>query len=115
MTSTFTWAMPNKSILVLHLYNNKCFVRAISDPLACNWACDSSLEPSWLPYEHSMGSVRFARAVRPQRAKMCSAYYISDLKTTVLTFEPSIQGISSQTGKSNLALREGRKDIFDIL
>ena len=26
-----------------------------------------------------------------------------------------IQGIPSQTGKSNLALREGRQDIFDIL
>ena len=29
--------------------------------------------------------------------------------------ENSIQGIPSQTGKSNLALREGRKDISDIL
>ena len=26
-----------------------------------------------------------------------------------------LQGIPSQTGKSNLALREGRKDISDIL
>ena len=54
-----------------NLYNNKCFVRAISDSLARNWACDSSLEPSWLPYEPSMGEIRFARAARPQRAKLC--------------------------------------------
>ena len=43
----------------------------ISVPLARNWACDSSLEPSWLPYEQSMGEICFARAVRPQRGKMC--------------------------------------------
>ena len=54
-----------------HLYNNKCFV-------VCRWAarelmraCDTSLEPPRLPYDQVMEQNRFARAARPQRAKMC--------------------------------------------
>ena len=34
-------------------------------------ACDTSLEPPRLPYDQVMEQNRFARAVRPQRAKMC--------------------------------------------
>ena len=32
--------------------------------------CDTSLEPSWSPYERMIGAFRFARAARPQCAKM---------------------------------------------
>ena len=35
------------------------------------WACDGSLEPSCHKNDHVMGKNRFARAARPQRAKMC--------------------------------------------
>ena len=35
--------------------------------------------------------------------------------TCDVQFNGYVQGIPSQTGKSNLALREGRKDISDIL
>ena len=40
------------------------------------WACDSSLELSCYKNDHIMGEIRFARAARPQCAKMCSAHYI---------------------------------------
>ena len=43
----------------------------VSAPRGRIWACDSSLEPLSLPYEQSMGEIRFARAVRPQRTKLC--------------------------------------------
>ena len=54
-----------------HLYNNKCIVRYVSEAVGRNWACDSSLEPSWPKNDRFMRNFRFARAVRPQRAKMC--------------------------------------------
>ena len=34
-------------------------------------ACDGSLEPSWHKNDGSMENFRFARAARPQCAKMC--------------------------------------------
>ena len=55
----------------LYLYNNKCFVRYVSQAVGWNWACDSSLEPSWPKNDGSTENFRFARPARPQRAKMC--------------------------------------------
>ena len=52
-------------------------------PVGQIWACDTSLELSWPKNDGSMENFRFARPARPQRAKMCSAHYISHLKTTV--------------------------------
>ena len=52
------------------------------------WACDSSLEPSWHKNDHVINLFWFARAARPQRAKMRSIHYISHLKMTVLRFGP---------------------------
>ena len=43
----------------------------ISVPLARNWACESSFEPSCYKNDQVMGENRFARALRPQCAKMC--------------------------------------------
>ena len=45
-------------------------------------ACDSSLESSWQMILIREKKSRFARPARLQRAKMCSAHYISHLKTT---------------------------------
>ena len=46
-------------------------LRPISEPFARIWACDISFEPHRPPYEQVMGEIRFARAVRPQRVKLC--------------------------------------------
>ena len=51
-------------------------------------ACDSSLELSRPPYEQDINKKRFARAARPQSAKMSFAHYISPHKTTVLRLAP---------------------------
>ena len=51
-------------------------LRPISVRFARIWACDSSLEPSCHRNDRIMGNFRFARAARPQRAKMCFAHYI---------------------------------------
>ena len=42
-----------------------------SAPLEFMRACDGSLEPSCYKNDHVMGTFRFARAARPQCAKMC--------------------------------------------
>ena len=55
----------------MYLYNNKCFVEGRSGPRELMRACDTSLEPSRLPYDQVMETNRFARAARPQCAKMC--------------------------------------------
>ena len=47
------------------------------------WAYDTSLEPSHQKKLIREKKSRFARAARPQRAKTCSAHYISHFKTTV--------------------------------
>ena len=54
-----------------YLYNNKCNVRAILAPRGWIWACDGSLEPHWHKNDQGMNLFWFARAARPQRAKMC--------------------------------------------
>ena len=53
-----------------YLYNNKCNVRSVLDVRGLMWACDSSLEPSCYKNDHVMEEIRFARAARPQCAKM---------------------------------------------
>ena len=60
----------NEQAMILYLYNNKCFVPAISGPLAWNWACDSSLEPFCYKNDHVMGENRLACSARPQCANM---------------------------------------------
>ena len=77
-----------RSVLNEYLYNNKCFVVSLSAALGWIWACDGSLEPSCYKNDHVMGTFPFARAARPQRAKMRSAHYISYLKVTVLRVGP---------------------------
>ena len=37
----------------------------------CMRVCDTSLEPSWPPYECLIRGTRFARVARPQCTKMC--------------------------------------------
>ena len=54
-----------------YLYNNRRFVGQVLDAGVRIWTCDSSLEPSWHKTDRSVGNFRFARAARPQRAKMC--------------------------------------------
>ena len=54
-----------------NLYNNKCFVVCLSAAPELMRACDGSLEPSWHKNDGSMENFRFARAARPQCAKMC--------------------------------------------
>ena len=71
-----------------HLYYNMCNVRTNLAPREPMQACDSSLEPSRQKKNIGGKNFRFARAARPQRAKMCSAHYIRYLKMTVLTFGP---------------------------
>ena len=51
-------------------------------------ACGTSLEPSQQKKLMREKKSRFARAARPQRAKMRSAHYISYLKVTVLRVGP---------------------------
>ena len=46
-------------------------------------ACDTSLEPSHQKKLIREKKSRFARAARPQRAKTCSAHYISHFKMTI--------------------------------
>ena len=46
------------------------------DPYAPIWACDSLLEPSSHTNDHIINLFWFARAARPQCAKMCFSYYI---------------------------------------
>ena len=43
----------------------------VSVPFDWIWAYNSSLEPPRIPYEQSMGNIRFARAARPQGTKLC--------------------------------------------
>ena len=59
-----------------NLYNNKCIVTAVLALGGPMRACDSSLEPSCHKNDHVINLFWFARAARPQRAKMCF-YYIS--------------------------------------
>ena len=80
----------NLVIFVFNLYNNKCFVVVRSAALELMRACDTSLEPPWLPYDQVMGTNRFARTARPPGAKECSYYYISDFKMTVLRLGPML-------------------------
>ena len=46
------------------------------------WACDSSLEPSFLKNDHVINLFWFVRAARPQRAKTCSVHFINQMKKT---------------------------------
>ena len=59
------------TVIIPYLYNNKCFVTGIWAPRGWIWACDSSLELSRPKNDQGMNFFWFARAVRPQRAKMC--------------------------------------------
>ena len=52
--------------------------------------CDTSLEPSWQKKLIHGKKSHFARTARPQRAKTCSAYYISYPKTTVLRLKMTV-------------------------
>ena len=58
-------------ILCIYLYNNKCYVRCVLDVRGLMRACDASLEPHWRKNDQGMNFFWFARAARPQRAKMC--------------------------------------------
>ena len=56
---------------MIYLYNNKCFVGDVWGMCGLMRACDSSLEPSCYKNDQVMEEIRFARAARPQCAKMC--------------------------------------------
>ena len=56
---------------ISNLYNNKCIVGNVWGVCGLMRACDSSLEPSCYKNDHVMEEIRFARAARPQCAKMC--------------------------------------------
>ena len=62
----------------IYLYNNKCNVMHRLEPLARNWTCDSSLEPS-RHKKNSCEGVFCLRAPRARSARKCDFYYIRQL------------------------------------
>ena len=67
----FVYIKMNYDININNLYNNKCNVRSRLDVRGLVRACDASLEPHWRKNDQGMNFFWFARAARPQCAKMC--------------------------------------------